>query len=74
MGPPRREGCRSLGIQGFPQVRSIVPFQQCREVFTSWLFRYFLRFEKFVPNKSHPGVVEGEHGSNGPIEGTKKSP
>lgn len=30
--------------------------------------KYFLRFEKFVPNRSHPGVVEGEHGSNGPIE------
>ncbi|KAH9055222.1 GMC oxidoreductase [Lactarius vividus] len=30
--------------------------------------RYFLRFERFVPNRSHPGVVEGEHGTNGPIE------
>lgn len=30
--------------------------------------KYFLRFEKFVANKSHPGVVEGERGSNGPIE------
>ncbi len=33
-----------------------------------WQSRYFLRFEKFVPNKSHP-VVEGEHGFDGPIEG-----
>ncbi|KAI9439766.1 GMC oxidoreductase [Lactarius indigo] len=23
--------------------------------------KYFLRFEKFVPNRSYPGVVEGEH-------------
>ncbi|KAN0134588.1 hypothetical protein V8E53_007734 [Lactarius tabidus] len=30
--------------------------------------KYFLRFEKFVPNKSYPGVVKSERGSNGPIE------
>lgn len=30
--------------------------------------KYFLRFEKFVPHKSYPGVVESERGFNGPIE------
>lgn len=33
------------------------------------VIRYFLRFEKFVPNEAYPGVVESERGSNGPIEG-----
>jgi choline dehydrogenase len=42
-----------------------------RSVLTSWPFRYFLKFEKFIPSKVHPGVNAAEHGSDGPVEGDK---
>jgi choline dehydrogenase len=35
-------------------------------------FRYFRKFEKFVPSKAHPGVNADEHGSDGPVESKKK--
>jgi hypothetical protein len=40
---------------------------------SSFLFRYFLKFEKFIPSKAHPGVMAAEHGADGPIEGNNKS-
>ncbi|KAH9995649.1 GMC oxidoreductase [Russula compacta] len=38
----------------------------------SWAYKafhkYFVKFEKFVPNKAYPGVIADEHGVNGPVE------
>jgi hypothetical protein len=51
---------------------TLEPFGGYILVLSSLLFRYFLKFEKFVPSKAHPGVMAVEHGADGPIEGNNK--
>ena len=78
MGGQRPGGQRRLGVCGISEVR--IPISAIGRPGAGKLsnlslahYRYFLKFEKFVPHKLFPRVNASLHGASGPVEGAQSN-